>query len=67
MKSYDTEALNKQQLLTQPDELLFVNTFNAATHKKITLGVQQLYIIGKTCQDLRLIYAMLIFISCRSL
>jgi len=45
--SYDTEALNKQQLLAEPDDLLFVNTFTDATHKKVTLGVQQLYIIGK--------------------
>jgi hypothetical protein len=44
--SYDTEALNKHLLQTDPDEKLFVNTFTDTDHKKITLGVQQLYIIG---------------------
>ena len=44
--SYDTEALNKQLIQTEADERLFVNTFGDTNHKKVTLGVQQLYIIG---------------------
>jgi len=44
--SYDTEALNKQLLQTEEAEHFFVNTFGNTDHKKITLGVQQLYIIG---------------------
>jgi len=45
--SYDTEALNKHRLhVEEPDDLLFVNKFTDSSHKKITLGVQQLYIIG---------------------
>jgi hypothetical protein len=46
--SYDTEALNKQLLQTEAEDQLFVNTFRDTDHKKITLGVQQLYIIGNT-------------------
>jgi len=45
--SYDTKALNKHRLhVEEPDDLLFVNKFTDSSHKKITLGVQQLYIIG---------------------
>ena len=48
--SYDTEALNKQLIQSdsfeQEQEQFFVNTFGDTEHKKITLGVQQLYIIG---------------------
>jgi hypothetical protein len=45
--SYDTEALNKQLIQTErAEEQLFANTFGDTEHKKITLGVQQLYIIG---------------------
>ena len=46
--SYDTEALNKQLLQTEAEDQLFINTFRDTDHKKITLGVQQLYIIGNT-------------------
>jgi hypothetical protein len=49
--SYDTEALNKQLIQSdsfeQEQEQFFVNTFGDTEHKKTTLGVQQLYIIGK--------------------
>jgi hypothetical protein len=45
--SYDTEALNKQLLQTEgAEDQLFTNTFGDTEHKKNTLGVQQLYIIG---------------------
>lgn len=44
--SYDTEALNKQLIQPEVDEQLFINTFSDTNHQKITLGVQQLYIIG---------------------
>jgi hypothetical protein len=45
--SYDTEALNKQLIPTEgAEDQLFTNTFGDSEHKKITLGVQQLYIIG---------------------
>jgi hypothetical protein len=45
--SYDTEALNKQlQPVEKDEDQLFTNTFGDTEHKKITLGVQQLYIIG---------------------
>jgi len=38
---------NKQLLPIERDEdQLFTNTFGDTEHKKITLGVQQLYIIG---------------------
>jgi hypothetical protein len=47
IRSYDTEALNKHLLQAEDlDEHLFVNTFTDSSHKKITLGTQQLYIIG---------------------
>jgi len=40
--------LNKELLKTEGvDDDLFINTFRDTEHKKITLGVQQLYIIGK--------------------
>jgi hypothetical protein len=50
--SYDTEALNKQLLdpfmnIFGEDEQSCTNTFGDSSHEKITLGVQQLYIIGK--------------------
>jgi len=42
-----TEALNKQLIPTEgAEDQLFTNTFGDSEHKKITLGVQQLYIIG---------------------
>jgi len=45
--SYDTEALNKHRLhVEDPDDLLFVNKFTDSSHKKIALGIQQLYIMG---------------------
>ncbi len=46
--SYDTEALNKQLIQSDSSEReeFFVNTFGDTEHKKITLGVQQLYING---------------------
>ena len=44
--SYDTEALNKKIGHTCPDEDDFINTFRTTGHKKITQGVQQLYLIG---------------------
>jgi hypothetical protein len=43
--SYDTEALNKQLLPENSDQYL-ENNFEESDHKKITHGVQQLYIIG---------------------
>jgi len=38
--------LNKQ-MLHVADDLFFDNTFTDSAHKKITLGTQQLYLIGK--------------------
>ena len=43
--SYDTEALNKK-LQTIPDDNTFTNSFQNTTHKKVILGLQQLYMIG---------------------
>ena len=45
--SYDTEALNKKLLQIEEEaEQLFVNQFGNTDHKKTTLGVQQLYLVG---------------------
>ena len=66
--SYDTEALNKQLVQTEADEQLFVNTFGDTEHKKIALGVQQLYIIGNISKFFHFFNDMLIFFhSFRSL
>jgi len=37
--------LNKK-LQSIPDDTSFTNSFQSTTHKKVILGVQQLYIIG---------------------
>ena len=44
--SYDTEALNKRCAEIVDPEMEFENVFQQSQHKKINIGVQQLYLIG---------------------
>ena len=44
--SYDTEALNKRSAEIVDPEMEFENVFQQSQHKKINIGVQQLYLIG---------------------